>query len=62
MTKLRGLIARLRNSEDGATMIEYSILIAIITALVIGLIFGMSDYVISAWSSICSAVGSGCTA
>lgn len=62
MTKLRGMLARLRKSEDGATMIEYSILIGIITALVIALIIGMGDYVVSAWSAICSAVGSGCTA
>jgi pilus assembly protein Flp/PilA len=61
MTRLQGMFARLRKSEDGATMIEYSILIGIITAAVITFILGMQGYVVSAWSAICSAVGTGCT-
>jgi pilus assembly protein Flp/PilA len=61
MTRLRGFFARLRKDEKGATMIEYSILIGIITAAAIGLILGMKDYVVSAWTTVCSAVGSGCT-
>lgn len=62
MTRLWGMLARLRKSEDGATMIEYSILIGIITALAIAFIIGMGDFVVNAWSTICSAVGTGCTA
>jgi pilus assembly protein Flp/PilA len=50
------MFARLRKNEDGATMIEYSILIGIITAAAIALIIGMGDYVTAAWSTVCSAV------
>lgn len=62
MTRLRGLFARLRADEKGATMIEYSILIGLITAVTIAFIAGMGDYVVSAWTTLCSAVGPGCTA
>jgi pilus assembly protein Flp/PilA len=55
MTKLRGMFARLRKSEDGATMIEYSILIGIITAATIALIVVMGDFVVSAWADLCAA-------
>ena len=64
MTKLRRMFVRLRKSEDGATMIEYSILIGIITAVTIGFIIGMGDFVSGAWSTLCSNVdltSIGCT-
>ena len=59
MTSLRGLFVRLRKNEDGATMIEYSILIGIITAVAIAFIIAMGGFVSSAWSSLCSAINSG---
>jgi pilus assembly protein Flp/PilA len=55
MAQLRGFIARLRKNEVGATMIEYSILIGIITALVVGSIVIMGGRVQSAWSSLVTA-------
>jgi pilus assembly protein Flp/PilA len=55
MTKLWGFLARLRKDEKGATMIEYSILIGIITAAVISLIIAMGGYVVSQWTLLCSA-------
>ena len=55
MTKLWGFLARVRKDESGATMIEYSILIGIITAAAIGMIVLMGDYVVSAWTRVCSA-------
>ncbi|WP_119300653.1 Flp family type IVb pilin [Dongia deserti] len=56
MTKLRGMFVRLRKSEDGATMIEYSILIGIITAAAITLILQMGIYVSGAWGNLCNDV------
>jgi pilus assembly protein Flp/PilA len=64
MTRLRGMFVRLRKNEDGATMIEYSILIGIITAVTIGFIIGMGGFVSGAWSALCTATDStsiGCT-
>jgi pilus assembly protein Flp/PilA len=57
MTKLWGLLARTRKDESGATMIEYSILIGIITAAAIGMIVLMGDYVVTQWTLLTSAVG-----
>jgi pilus assembly protein Flp/PilA len=58
MTKVRGFFTRLRKDEKGATMIEYSILIGIITAVAIGFIVAMGGFVSGAWSSLCTAVAS----
>ncbi|HKP24806.1 MAG TPA: Flp family type IVb pilin [Dongiaceae bacterium] len=56
MTRLRGFFTRVRKDEKGATMIEYSILIGLITAVVIGFIVGMGGFVSGAWSALCTAV------
>lgn len=64
MTRFRSLFTRLRKDEKGATMIEYSILVGIITAVTIGFIIGMGDFVKSAWSTLCTNVNLtsiGCT-
>jgi pilus assembly protein Flp/PilA len=56
MTRLKGLFTRLRKDDKGATMIEYSILIGLITAVVITFIVGMGGFVSGAWSALCTAV------
>jgi pilus assembly protein Flp/PilA len=48
------MFARLRKSEDGATMIEYSILIGIITAAAIASIITMGGYVQTQWADLVS--------
>ena len=52
MTRLRGMFARVRKSEDGATMIEYSILIGIITAAVIVSVTTMGTRVQGWWTTL----------
>jgi pilus assembly protein Flp/PilA len=59
MKRLRGFFTRVRKDENGATMIEYSILIGIITAVTIAFIIGMGQFVKSAWSTLCSNIESG---
>lgn len=59
MTKLGAFFARLRKDEKGATMIEYSILIGIITVLAIVSITLMGEYVASQWAQLVSAVSAG---
>ena len=56
MTNLKKFFARVRKDDTGATMIEYSILIGIITAVTITFIIGMGDFVSSAWSTLCTNV------
>ena len=57
MKRLGNLFARLRKEEKGATMIEYSILIGIITVLAIVSITIMGEYVASQWAQLVSATG-----
>ena len=59
MTNLKKFFARLRKDDNGATMIEYSILIAIITAAAIGFILGVGNYVVAAWTDPCADLNLG---
>ena len=59
MTWLGVLFARLRKDQKGATMIEYSILIGIITVLAIASISLMGTYVASQWARLVSYSGAG---
>ena len=59
MTRLGDFLARLRKNEKGATMIEYSILIGIITVVAIGFIGLMGTYVQDQWSQLVTATSAG---
>jgi pilus assembly protein Flp/PilA len=59
MTKLGAFLARLRKNEKGATMIEYSILIGIITVAAILVIGQMGDYVVEQWTALRDATSAG---
>jgi pilus assembly protein Flp/PilA len=59
MTKLGVFLAYLRKDQNGATMIEYSILIGIITVAAITMIGFMGGYVVSQWARLVSATGAG---
>jgi pilus assembly protein Flp/PilA len=59
MTRLGVFFARLRKDENGATMIEYSILIGIITVLAIVSIGLMGEYVASQWAALVSETDAG---
>jgi len=56
MSKLMAKVRDFRKDEDGASLIEYSILIGLITVAVIGLISGIGDWVVSQWSALTSGV------
>jgi pilus assembly protein Flp/PilA len=59
MKRLGVLFARLRKEEKGATMIEYSILIGIITILAIAFISEMGTWVALQWSTLVAYTGAG---
>ncbi|MEP9395937.1 Flp family type IVb pilin [Mesorhizobium sp. KR2-14] len=64
MNKIMNIARRFREEEDGAAMVEYSILVGIITAAAIGLIIGVGGYVKDAWQDLCTNIGrtgAGCT-
>jgi pilus assembly protein Flp/PilA len=57
MTKFGAFFARVRKDESGATMIEYSILIGIITVgAIVGISF-MGGYVSTQWATLMNTPG-----
>jgi len=52
MNKFNAIVARFLREEDGASLIEYSILIGLITALVIAIIVVVGTWVQGAWSNL----------
>ncbi len=47
---------RLRKDDDGATLIEYSILIGLLTTAVMLMVFAISGWITDTWSSLNSAL------
>ncbi len=56
MTYLKNLLARVRKDENGATMVEYSILIGLITAAVILAIVFVGGWVGTQWTDLQTAL------
>ncbi|MBZ9764435.1 Flp family type IVb pilin [Mesorhizobium sp. CA8] len=54
MKKLMTMARQFRDDDNGAAMVEYSILIGIITAAVITFIISVGVYVTNAWSTLCT--------
>ena len=50
--RANGLFIRLRKDESGATLIEYSLLIGLISAAVITLLASVSGWVETQWSAL----------
>ena len=49
---MKGLITRFLKEEDGATMVEYAILVALISVVAIGIIFTLGGSVKSTFSDV----------
>ncbi|MET3593151.1 pilus assembly protein Flp/PilA [Mesorhizobium shonense] len=58
MKKLMTMARQFRDDDNGAAMVEYSILIGIITAAAIAFIVGVGIYVTDAWSTLCTTLKS----
>jgi pilus assembly protein Flp/PilA len=54
-SNISNLAARFAKDESGAALLEYSILIGLITAGVIGFVTGAGDWVNSKWSALSTA-------
>ena len=52
----RKWFVRLRKDKDGATLIEYSILIGLMTVSVIAVVLAVNGWVRDKWSSLNSAL------
>jgi pilus assembly protein Flp/PilA len=56
MTKLRALFARVRKDENGATLIEYSVLIGLLTVATIATILLVGTWVQGQWAALDTAL------
>ena len=56
MTKLRLFLDQFAADESGATMVEYSILIGLITVVAIALIAAVGTWVRTAWTNVNAAL------
>ena len=62
MNKIANIARRFREEEDGAALIEYSVLIGIITVAAIATIIGVGTWVSTQWSTLCTDLSSSSTA
>lgn len=56
-TQLKNLKERLERDENGAALVEYSILIGLITVAVIASILSVKTWVSGAWSALVTHLG-----
>jgi pilus assembly protein Flp/PilA len=49
---MRNLIAKFAREEDGAAMVEYTVLLGIITATVIATVVLVADWVDGTWTNL----------
>ncbi|WP_192246062.1 Flp family type IVb pilin [Mesorhizobium silamurunense] len=56
MKKLLSTYEQFRDDDNGAAMVEYSILIGIIAVTAIGFIIGIGGWVTGRFSGLCSAM------
>jgi pilus assembly protein Flp/PilA len=57
MQKLRNFVARFRKDESGAALIEYTVLIGLITVAVIATIVIVGGWVSGEWTSLQTTLG-----
>jgi pilus assembly protein Flp/PilA len=53
MNRLASLALRFREEEGGAAMVEYTVLLGIITVAVIAIIVGIGGWVTGRWTGLC---------
>jgi pilus assembly protein Flp/PilA len=54
---LQDLIWRFRNDRSGVTLLEYSIMIGLITALVVSIVKGAGTWAQTQWEALRTALG-----
>ena len=52
MSKITSLIARLRQDEDGAALIEYTVLLGIMVVAVIATIIAVGGWINGRWAAL----------
>jgi len=52
MRYIVSLIKKLKSNEDGASLIEYTVLLAILLVAVIAVITGVGGWILNQWSNL----------
>jgi pilus assembly protein Flp/PilA len=52
LNRIEDIAGRLWNDESGASLLEYSVLVGLITAAVVGTIFGVSGWMGNKWNHL----------
>jgi len=56
MRRFVQLITQIRSDENGASLIEYTVLLAILLVAVIAIIAGVGQWISSEWASLSTAI------
>jgi pilus assembly protein Flp/PilA len=59
MNTLANIASRFREEEDGAAMVEYTVLLGIITVAVIATVAAVGLWVTNSWGDLCGKLTSG---
>lgn len=57
MSKIKSFVGRLVRDERGAAMVEYSILIGLISAALIVIIAAIATWIVARWTALQAALG-----
>jgi Flp pilus assembly pilin Flp len=60
MTKALALIKRFAADQNGSVMVEYSILIGIFAAAIIGIMVSFGNWMTTQWQTVCTLVKFNC--
>ena len=53
--KAQTLLADLKEDREGATIIEYSLLIGLLTVAIVGAVVLMGGWLLTQWQALCTA-------
>ena len=56
MSKMLVALRRLKSDEEGAALVEYTVLLGILLVAVIGLVFAVGGWVNNKWASLNTAI------
>ena len=56
MRAIASLMKQLKSDEDGASLVEYTVLLAILLIAVIGMIAGVGGWILNKWTNLNAAL------
>ena len=56
LVKVKNLISQFKSDEDGASLIEYTVLLAILLVAVIAVIAGVGAWISTTWAALSKAI------